>query len=923
MPIEDTTRTARSRTPQHRQPAPPARTGWARPWLAGLATLLLFAIALLPAAPAAANHDDAGSDPYYSGGDTYSGNSYDASYGTYEDGEPADYDSGYSYVRNLRGDATLIQADGERDPLAVNQPVLVGDRIWVAPGSMAEILLSDGNLLRLDADSEVSFDALAGSPEARDPSTALRLLEGNVQLVVFEDALGAELPRIDLPNASFYVATPGRFRLTSDRGDWAQVVARRGRGDVATPHGTEEVRAGFEVLVEGQRSPRVVHRQAGGYDHLERWGEGLDRQVDDSGYVDDRLRHAAAPLREHGSWVTVGSSRAWRPQVTSDWYPYTHGRWRHTDIGLTWVSYEPWGWVPYHYGTWDYVTSYGWVWFPGRTFSPARVHWYWGPTHVAWVPSGYYSRHYGFGTRYGVYGWAGGSWDPFDRWVFCPTRYFGHRYQGRYAHSGRYWKRHHRGVLPRGIVTTDTRRLTRDRWHEPEDAIRALRSRPGLRVAQDSGGDGARRRGTPAGATRGDRGHLADLPDVTPFIARTDRDDLPREVRRRVLAVDDGGRGEGVRTRGAAPGDRPSRSIQVGGGRGDSGTGSGVIRRTPPTERNQPRAQTGGGTRTGTPGATVRGNPAAEGGDRVRGTRPSAEPRRQGEGGPAGRIEGRPGQAPTSRPVVRARPERGEGDGVSGARDRGDRGSTDRGTGQGIGTSPRFRSGGGVEAQAPRRGTPPSAAPRDATPRAGTPRATSPRGSTTRGTRGAAPRSTPPRAATPPARTPRSASPQPATPRATTPRASTPRSSAPRTSTPRAGSPRVTAPREKSPRATSPRATPPTRPAPRRDRAGTDRRPPAQRVLQGVRGSGGSTSGASPRRSPQQRSPKATSRSAPSRRPSTGAKSAPSRGSKRPSASSRSSSGSRKPAAKRSSSRSSGSSNKAKRSRGNRSGDNR
>ena len=710
MTIEHAPSTHRRRPAGRGTTAAAADSDSALSWLAALAFLILLAVTLLAAAPAAANHDDAGygnssyGNTGYGSTDPYSGDSYD--YGTYEDGQPADYDSGYSYVRNLRGDATLIQADGERDPLAVNQPILVGDRVWVSPGSMAEILLSDGNLLRIDGDSEVAFDALAGSPEARDTSTALRLVEGNVQIVVFEDALGTELPRFDLANASFYVATPGRFRLTSDRGDWAQIVARRGRGEVATPRGTEEVRAGFEVLVEGRRAPRVVHRQAGGYDMLERWGDRLDRQVDDSGYVDDSLRYAAAPLDDHGSWVTVGSSRAWRPRVANDWYPYTHGRWRHTSIGLTWVSYEPWGWVPYHYGTWDYVGSIGWVWFPGRTFSPARVHWYWGPTHVAWVPSGYYSRHYGFRTRYGVYGWAGGSWDPFDRWVFCPTRYFGHRYQGRYAHSGRYWKRHHRGVLPRGIVTTDTRRLTRDRWHEPEDAIRALRSRPGLRVALD-GGEGARGRGGAGSGTRGDRGHLADLPDVTPFIARTDSDDLPREVRRRVVAVDDGAPGTRVRGRRADPGDRPARTIQVGGDGEGSGT-RGVIRRTPPRTGDTPRAVPGVGIRSGSPGATVRGNPADEGTNRVRGTRPSAQPRPRGGDAPTVRIEGRSPQRPATGQRVRPQSDAGPGQG-SGA-DSGAGRSDDRGDGRAVGRSPRFRDGGGVRVQAPRRNTPSSSA---------------------------------------------------------------------------------------------------------------------------------------------------------------------------------------------------------------------
>ena len=493
-----------------------------------VASLALLAglVLLLPAAAARADHDTANQDGAYA--NAAYGDAGSAGDGYYDDGAPADYASGYSYVRNLRGDATLIQAGGERSQLEVNQPVLVGDRLWVAPGSLAEVLLSDGNLLRLDGGSEVVFDALAGSPEGRDRATVLRLLEGNVQLIVFSDALGDEMPRVDLPNGTVYVGDAGRYRLTSDRGDWSQVVVRSGWAEVATERGSEVVRAGGEALVEGGRAPQVALRQAGGFDTLERWGERLDTEVADPGSVDPSLRYAAAPLDDHGSWLYVGQQRAWRPTVTAGWSPYSDGRWDYTPLGLTWVSYEPWGWVPYHYGSWDLVPGYGWVWFPGRTFSPARVYWYWGPSHVAWVPSGYYQRHYrgwgyGGGFRLGVYGWVGGDWGLFADWTVCETGYFGNRYQNRYVHDGRYWQRHDRGhAVPRGLLTTDTRGLTPNRWRQPEEALRALRTRPGRSATSSRGGT-----------------VTAELPDVTSFVAR--KRDLPTDVERRVLRVDGNG----------------------------------------------------------------------------------------------------------------------------------------------------------------------------------------------------------------------------------------------------------------------------------------------------------------------------------------------------------------------------------------------
>lgn len=476
--------------------------GGARPARAlALVTAAVAAVALV-ALPAAAQQS-AGS---YGGG--------------YDDGnEQAGYDSGYSYVRNLRGSATLVEGDTrDRQTAEVNQPVLAGDRLAVSPGSMAELLLSDGNLLRVDGDSEVLLARLAGSPETRDEVTELVLVEGNVQLVVFADAAGRELPRIELPDATVYVSEAGAYRLTAGRG-WSQVVARSGWAEVATDRGSVVVRAGEEAVLDGGRGGADV-RVASYRDDLERWGERLDQQVADSRYVDRSLRYQTAALDGYGSWIDDGGRHAWRPRVGSDWHPYWHGRWRHTPLGLTWVSSEPWGWAPYHYGTWDFHPRWGWVWYPGTAFAPAWVYWYWGPEHVAWVPIGYYThhyRHYRHGFRFGVYGWAGGHWGLFNDWVFCSTGSFGRGFGNRHFWRGRDWRHHHGDRdVPRGIIAIDTRPLGRDDWRDGQRAMRVLSTRP-------NGG--------------GVAGRTADLPDVTDFVAR--KRALPDQVAERVF-VDDG-----------------------------------------------------------------------------------------------------------------------------------------------------------------------------------------------------------------------------------------------------------------------------------------------------------------------------------------------------------------------------------------------
>ncbi len=438
---------------------------------------------------------------------------------------------GYGYFRVVEGSAELAQAGtDERDPIEVNQPVLAGDHLWVAGGrSKVEVVLADQNILRVDGNSELVFERLAASADRDDRATVVRLLTGNAQLIVTTDSLGDELPRVETPNASIYPQDYGTYRVTSDEG-WTQLVVRRGTAQVVTDAGSSRVRADEEAVIDDHAPDRRADvREAGAFDSLERWGRQLDDEyasVDLGSDVDDNLRYQAAPLARYGAWITINGGRYWRPRVDDSWRPYLQGRWIYTPAGLTWVSSEPWGWVPYHYGSWDNVPGYGWVWQPGYVWSPAWVYWYWGPSYVGWCPTGYYTRYYGpefggdVGFRFGVYGWAGGGWDLFDHWSFVSTSYFSYSDGYRQGYRDGYWDAHRdvrryaipidrgtRHAIERGIITTDTKPLRPSVWKDPGEPLRVLRGRTGL----------------------------AELPDVTSFIARTPKPKLPPEVARAVV----------------------------------------------------------------------------------------------------------------------------------------------------------------------------------------------------------------------------------------------------------------------------------------------------------------------------------------------------------------------------------------------------
>ncbi len=426
----------------------------------------------------------------------------------------------YGFYRTVEGDVRLTTLD-RAEPIDVepDYPLLAGDRLWVAPGGRAEAILPDRTILRVGGSTDIHFESLPlSAAETAGAGTVIRLLEGELQVVVRESAWEGEPLRVDTANAVAYLERPGTYRIYSDDRQWTELVVREGFGEVVLAAGSIVARPNEEVVVDGLDEPRVRVYPAGGLDDLEAWGQELDRDARIAAgdeYVDESLHYEAASLRGHGEWVDVDAGHAWRPYSSSGWRPFTRGYWTHTPGGYYWVSSDPWGGFTSHYGSWSLHPYHGWVWYPGNVFSPAQVTWYWGPTHVAWIPSGYYSHHYrsrgyfGFGLRLGHYGWAGGSWGYYSDWTFCPTRYFGWRSYRSAWRSGYEVGRSARHDVPRGVITTTTRGIPRGFSDRPESLLQHL--------TRDR-----------------DRGAERKLPDVTSFVAR--RSGLSSEVREAVGA---------------------------------------------------------------------------------------------------------------------------------------------------------------------------------------------------------------------------------------------------------------------------------------------------------------------------------------------------------------------------------------------------
>ncbi|HXO41474.1 MAG TPA: FecR domain-containing protein, partial [Thermoanaerobaculia bacterium] len=171
----------------------------------------------------------------------------------------------YGYLRLVEGSATVTQASsGSTLAAGVNQPIMVGDRIMVPPRGRVEVVLADRNIVRLDGDTRLQLTRLANSADRQDPSTELRLDEGNLQLIVAQGSIGQELPTVLTPNASTYIQAYGSYRITADRGDFTEVVVRRGTAEVVSDSGDNAVHAGEEAIVDSHRQAGIDVHQAGG-----------------------------------------------------------------------------------------------------------------------------------------------------------------------------------------------------------------------------------------------------------------------------------------------------------------------------------------------------------------------------------------------------------------------------------------------------------------------------------------------------------------------------------------------------------------------------------------------------------------------------------------------------------------------------------
>ena len=324
----------------------------------------------------------------------------------------ADQDEpGVARVALVEGDASYLRGDAEDwTGVAVNAPLVTGDRFYTGADSRAEIQLDPATYARLSSETEVSMLELG--PEV----TQVRMSLGLATFRVRRDPQGRHV-EIDTPGAAFVVREAGVYRVTVARNGDTDLQVRDGEVTAWVANEQYQIGDGRGVAIDGigdAARPRIYAASgADGWDEWESQRAGRIENAVSTQYVSEDI-YGAADLDDHGDWqATEEYGPVWRPRVAAGWAPYTDGRWVWVDPwGWTWLDYAPWGWAPFHYGRWVYSSGW-WGWAPGPivaapVYAPALVGWYgggWGGVSVS------------VGVGFGAIGWTPLGWgEPCFPW---------------------------------------------------------------------------------------------------------------------------------------------------------------------------------------------------------------------------------------------------------------------------------------------------------------------------------------------------------------------------------------------------------------------------------------------------------------------------------------------------------------------------
>ncbi len=307
-------------------------------------------------------------------------------------------DLGLVRLSLIEGDVqVMIQDTTDWAPAAINLPMNEHDRLWVPGNSRAELQIRGGVYARADGNS--ALDILTVN---RD-SAQFYLNQGHIY--INNRRGGINTVQVDTPVTSLRTYDNSIMMVDVTEDGVNEISVLKGTVYAESRAGATTVTAGNTLTIRGENNAEISPISSP--DEWEQWNMDRDAQAsawtESSRYLPDELHEYNSDFDQYGRWDYVSEyGYVWFPTVvTADWAPYSYGSWLWIRGNYVWVDYNPWGWAPSHYGRWVFVGSRGWCWVPPAVgaayWGPGYVGWVVTPTYVAWVPLAPGEIYYGYG----------------------------------------------------------------------------------------------------------------------------------------------------------------------------------------------------------------------------------------------------------------------------------------------------------------------------------------------------------------------------------------------------------------------------------------------------------------------------------------------------------------------------------------------
>jgi len=182
--------------------------------------------------------------------------------------------SGTARIGFIQGPVSIIRGNPNARIFAtLNAPLVNSDSVITGPMARAEVYLSNGDLLRIDANSAVQLVNLE-----TDRLQAF-VMSGTMTVDAFPQS--PTQVELNTPTPLAIAAVPGGlFRISTGSDGSSAVTVRAGIAQIMTPSGWQQVGAGQTILARASANgPQIQTIAAFAKDNWDRWNEARDAMI--------------------------------------------------------------------------------------------------------------------------------------------------------------------------------------------------------------------------------------------------------------------------------------------------------------------------------------------------------------------------------------------------------------------------------------------------------------------------------------------------------------------------------------------------------------------------------------------------------------------------------------------------------------------